>query len=290
MNTQLTNASEYDVQKIIFGKVETKEVPGSNPPIKYSRVKVSTKNQDGSVGDLVFATTEVFSYGIQENMSMDGNSVNGHVMPLCLWNKDGKTPEEDAFVKGFDKTVEKIKTWLVENRDEIGKYDLDAGELKKLNPLYWKRERGKIVEGRGPTLYPKLLERDGSIVTDFSNAENGEDMDPRDILKTYCYVTAAIKIESIYIGNKISLQVKMTEGDVKLLGAGKKRLLRPDAKPRVVMPTPEAKREDVAEEDGTVESDESDGSLSDSGDDEPDVGKKTPPAVTRKVVRRKPEK
>ena len=106
-------------------------------------------------------------------------------------------------------------------------------------------------------------------------------------------MTAAIKIESIYIGNKISLQIKMIEGDVRLLGTGKKRLLRPNAKPRVVMEVNNVEvnnDNDNDNEQKSDESDESDGSLSESDDEQqeqPPVEKKTSPKVTRKVVRRK---
>ena len=52
-----------------------------------------------------------------------------------------------------------------------------------------------------------------------------------DIVKQYCFTTVAIKIESIFLGSKISFQVKLYEADVELIGSGnKKRLLpRPEA-------------------------------------------------------------
>ena len=35
-------------------------------------------------------------------------------------------------------------------------YDLESADLKKLNPLYYKKEKGKVIDGSTPTLYPKL--------------------------------------------------------------------------------------------------------------------------------------
>ena len=40
-------------------------------------------------------------------------------------------------------------------------YNLDFSDLKRFNPLYWKTEKGKIVEDRGPTLYAKCLYNKG---------------------------------------------------------------------------------------------------------------------------------
>ena len=46
----------------------------------------------------------------------------------------------------------------------------------------------------------------------------------------YCFTTAAIKIESIFIGSKISLQVKLYEAVIEPQSSGMKRLLaRPKA-------------------------------------------------------------
>ena len=172
---------------------------------------------------------------------MATQAVNGYTMPLCLWNKDGPSDEEKAFSDKFDEIVEHIKEYIIDHRDDIEKYDLEMTDLKKFNPLYWKREKGKIVEGRGPTLYAKLLvsKKDGNrIMTSFYDADTNEEIDdPLDLLKKYCYVNAAIKIESIFIGTKVSLQVKLYEASVKMLSSGPKRLL---ARGPVTRPTPRA--------------------------------------------------
>ena len=147
---------------------------------------------------------------LKKNKSPDGK-VNGHVLPLCMWDRDGPTKTQKATTDAIDAIVEKCKDWLLDNKDTIEKYDLDKGDLKKMNPLYWKREKGKIVEGRGPTLYSKLIEsKKNGILTTFFDSETDEEIDPLS-LKTHCFVVPAIRIESIFIGNKISLQVKLYE-------------------------------------------------------------------------------
>ena len=44
-------------------------------------------------------------------------------------------------------------------------------------------------------------------------------------MKKYCWTTAAVKFECIFIGSKISFQVKLYEADIELVNSGKKRLL-----------------------------------------------------------------
>ena len=41
-----------------------------------------------------------------------------------------------------------------------------------------------------------------------------------------CFARTAIKIESLYIGSKISLQIKLYDAEIRLLESGVKRLLR----------------------------------------------------------------
>ena len=150
-NTQLTTAAGYDTSNMNFSKPEKGTIPGSG--LTYMRVRIGTNYSDGTSGDLIISTNggELYSYGTQENKSPEGK-VNGHVLPLCMWDRDGPSKAQKATTDSIDAIVEKCKNWLLNNKDKIEKYDLEKADLKKLNPLYWKREKGKIVEGRGPTL------------------------------------------------------------------------------------------------------------------------------------------
>ena len=282
-NTQLTQPTGYNVNNMVFSKPEVGNIPGS--AMNFQRIRISTKNQDGTMGDLVIPTETIFSFGVQENTDMASGAVNGYTMPLCLWNKDGPTDEEKAFSDKFDEIVEHIKEYVIDHRDDIEKYDLEMTDLKKFNPLYWKREKGKIVEGRGPTLYAKLLvsKKDGNrIMTTFIDSDTGEEIeDPMDLLKKYCYVNAAIKFESIFIGTKVSLQVKLYEASVKMLSTGPKRLLK--IAPR---PTPQVNL--TFEEEDANESDA--GSLASSSDEEeeaPSTPKAETPPAPKKRGRKK---
>lgn len=298
LNTQLTSAEGYNINRMIFSKPISASVP--NTPISYQRINISTKNPDGTIGDLIVATEEVFSFGVSANRSPDTQQINGYVMPLCLWNKEGASKSEKNWTDVFNNIVEHTKEHLVSKREEIGLYDLEMSDLKRFNPLYWKKERNQIVPGTGPTLYCKLImsKKDGTekILSKFYDMESNENIDAMDLQGKYCYVRAAVKIESIFIGNKCSLQVKLWEAEVSVIQTGMKQLMGVPRSPKrttiseAVKKTQESFKEfddvDLEYEEEEVEKEKVSFSLENSEDEDyeepsPASAKKS---VTRKTV------
>lgn len=227
--TKLTTVDRYNVEDIIFSKPEIGSIPNSVPKISFKRIRIGTKYDDGSTGDLIVETPpSLFTFGLQENRELGSGTVNGYVLPMCLWNKNGPTDEEKKFTDMFDAIINKCKSHLLDHKDEIERYDLDMSDLKNFNPLYWKKEKGKIVEGAGPVLYIKMMmsKKNEKITTMFINEETNEEISPYDLMNRYGFVKGAIKFESIFIGNKISLQLKLYEAVVKPMEMERKTLLR----------------------------------------------------------------
>lgn len=285
-NTQLTSAFGYDVNNIVFGKPKDGSIP--NSAVAFKRIMIGTRNPDGSTGELVIPTTRVYSYGLAPTTNLQSGKQDGYTMSLCLHNRDSPTKEEKEWVDTFEKIVDHVKTYLIDHRDEIGKYELESSDLKKLSPVFYKRDKGKIVGP--PTLYVKVNQnkKTEEITTPFCN-ERGEDIDPLSTLNKRCWATAAIKVESIFIGAKISLQIKLYEASVKVIDNEQKRLLRPstfheeEKSPHIasvnpyVMPSAstasssahDEEEEDVNEDTGSVKDDE----------EEEDVKKEIPQPV-----------
>ena len=231
--TQLTDFKEYDVNRLIFSNPEIGNIPGSVSKLTFKRIRLATKNQDGTIGDLVLATPpDLMCYGLQEQTDPATGVINGYQFPLVLWNRNNPTEEEKAFTTTIHKICDACKDHLVKNKDTIEKYDLEMTDLKKFNPLYYKMEKGKIVEGKGPMLYIKTLtsKKDGNIKvhTIFTDGDTNELINPMDLMGKRCYVRGAIKIESIFIGTKISLQLKLFEAQVKVIDRAFKSLLNPN--------------------------------------------------------------
>lgn len=248
-NTQITPVKGYDTKRMIFSEPISGSIPDSKPKIEFKRINISTQNEDGSVGELILPTSRLFSFGVSENMSQETGKVNGWTFPLCLWSRDGPTDEEKEWTDVFDKVVERCVDHLVEHREEIEMFELSKADLTKskggLNPLYWKKEKhtndkGKtvmrVVPGTGPTIYTKLIfsKKNDKFLSQFFDL-NDEPMNPLDLMGKYCYTNAAVKIESIFIGSRISLQVKLYEAVVEPSASGMKRLLaRPKANSKVL--------------------------------------------------------
>ena len=169
-NTQITPVSGYDISRIVFSDPISGAIPDSKPKIEFKRINISTRNEDGTMGDLILPTGRLFSFGVSENMSQETGKVNGYTFPICLWNRETPSAEEKAWTDLFDKVVDRCVEHLVDNKEEIEMFDLTRADLTKskggLNPLYWKKEKytnakGKtelrVVPGSGPTLYTKLI-------------------------------------------------------------------------------------------------------------------------------------
>lgn len=293
-NTQLTTATNYDTSRMVFSDPEVGVVPGNGPKMEYKRVPIKTKNPDGTVGELVLKTERIFSFGVGENLGQDGKQ-NGYSIPLCLWDRTNPTKAEKDWTDTYNNIVEKCKEYLVENREEIDKPDLDMAELKKFGILFKSKEKvidektGKQVtrekKDAGPTLYAKLIfsKKQNKILTQFYNMKN-EPIDPIEMLQKWCYVTAAIKIESIYIGVKCSLQVKAYELVVEPVETGIKRLLsvRPAGNSKLLAFDP-TDSEPVQLQSDTVDDDD-EGSLN---GEEFQEEKQPVKKVVKKVVKKK---
>ena len=307
-NTQLTPAEGYNPkQRMVFSEPIVGSIPDSKVKIEFKRINISTRNEDGSVGELIIPTERLYSFGVSENTSQETGNVTGFTFPLCLWSRDGATPSEKTWVDTFNEIVECCMDHLIENKEEIDLFDLTRADLTKskggFNPLYWKKEKftdekGKSglrnVPGRGPTLYAKLIysKKQDKFLTQFFDT-NDNILEARDLMGKHCYASGAVKIESIFVGAKISLQVKLYEAVVEPSKMGMKRLLaRPKARSKVLASMNENKSaafalDDDGVEDNTGGDGDGDGSLLGSGEEDNVEVKKPSPkkTIVRKVKR-----
>lgn len=238
-STVITDYATYETSTMVFlpaQKNEIQSAPGK-PAIKFFRIPIRTRNQNGTNGNLVFAPQNMFTFGVSENKD-DKGSVNGYTLPLVLWNKDGPTDEQRALTSTLEAIIEECKQHLIKDdiRKSIGRPTLKYDALEKLDKLlYWKLDdNGERVQSKGPSMYPKLYTRrseDGSITinTEFFDRQ-GRVLDGLSLISKYGNVTPAITFDCIYIGASISIQVRVMEAEINLINSGGRRLLlRPDA-------------------------------------------------------------
>ena len=84
--TQLIDVNSY-IPKVsmIFSKPIVGEIPGSKPKVEFKRIKIFTKNDDGTEGELVIPTGNLYSFGVSTNTNQQTGVITGYVFPLCLW-------------------------------------------------------------------------------------------------------------------------------------------------------------------------------------------------------------
>ena len=179
--TQLIDINTYKPKvSMIFSKPIIGQIPGSKPKVEFKRIKIFSKNDDGTEGELVISTRNLYSFGVSTNTSQETGAITGYVFPLCLWGGSSPTPEEEKWIDLFNEIVDNCIDHLLINKHKIGKFELERNELEKqkggLNPLYWKLEKSSMVRvpERGPTLYAKLIwdKRQDQILTKFYNSQN----------------------------------------------------------------------------------------------------------------------
>jgi len=239
-NTQLSSPVSYNIANMRFGKTIISATGADGKGPKNNRIPIFTINDDGSSGDLIFLTEDLFSFGVSENKDPQSGRMTGYTLPLCLYNKQGATEAEKAFVTVLKDVVEKCKDYLLldSTKAELKKFDLERADLKKLDSfLYFKRDKdtGKVLDDNGPVIYAKLIEskKNNKFITSFFDT-NGDEINPLDLIGKYCWAKSAIKVESIFAGAKISLQIKVYEAEVRPVETGMRRLLsRPKAETKV---------------------------------------------------------
>ena len=215
----LVTPEEFNINNLIFSAPEENQIPASK--LKFKRINIKYDN-GSDIGDFILKSPEnLKSWGLAEQNDLNTNLLNGYNVPMVLYSRPGGTDEERKFVETINSIVDKCKHHLVSHRDQIEKWNLEESDLKRFNPLYWKRgDRGNIIEERGPTLYAKTMysKKTGEIYTTFIDKANGEHnttpLDPKTgILNKHLEnVSFGIKVESIFIGSSImSLQLKLSE-------------------------------------------------------------------------------
>lgn len=210
---------------------------------------------DGSVGNCSLLFNKMFCFGVTKQISQETGSTTCHQMSFALWPREGPSEEETKIVKVIEDIIEKCKDHLLAVKKNIKKFDLERSDLKNLNKLlYWKtNDSGEKVDGQGPTISPKLEEfkertdEKGNVKPyqmntvfyiegEVDDEGNPLEISPFEFLndsikKHYCHGTPVIKFESIYVGSKIAIQIKVTESDVQRVEAGQNRLLHRVSRP-----------------------------------------------------------
>ena len=195
----------------------------SGSGLKFSRVYPKYRYPNGQVDKIYIQTPELFSWGVQENMSMENpDQIASYTFSFVMFDQNrGPTEEEQKTIKIFEDILDAIKKYLKkqETKESLGQFELDP-LVDMMELFYRKKDKGVIVEGLPPTLYPKLQTKfekvkgnnPPEIITDFRNMED-DPVNPKEQMGVRCKAVGNTLIDNIFIGSKKkpSIQLKLDE-------------------------------------------------------------------------------
>jgi hypothetical protein len=261
-STQLIDPEVFDASRVVFDDPVAESIPGQ-PGTNY-RINLGYKNPDNTEGFLILGFDTCYCFGISENVDLNSKALNGYNAAISLYDINGATPKQQKTVEALQEIIQQCKKNILKDstQEAMGKVDDDdkilESDLRKINLIFWKKENGKPNPEMGGTIYPKLIwsksridsktgkEIPPKMLTRFFNIdevdENGEpvEVDPLDYVGKRFIMQAAVKIESIFVGSRISIQMKIYEAFVREAESGPQRLLvyKPESSSDIVVVTP----------------------------------------------------
>lgn len=220
----------FSIDAVNFGK----PVPQSQGT---HRVLISYTHPDNTKTPLQISTPKLFSFGVSPNGPMGeavtDTNVISYTLPLVLFDhRDGPTDEEQKFINAIDQIVDKVRTHCTTKdfNTDIGKFGDDmytTNDFRRLNPIYIKKDKGVVVAGKAPVLYPKLkFKKDPSggsnhtFSTAFHKNNQSYSVDPSielevvnplSLIGRRMHTKTKLHVESIFIGAKVSIQLRLVQ-------------------------------------------------------------------------------
>lgn len=239
-DTQLTDIKTFNKDNIVFGSISEENIPKST--IKAKVIPIQIKNPNGSIGELIIPTPKCFSKGVSISKNQSGEE-NGYQMYITLYDstKEGDqyvpspTQEQKEWVNISNEIINSCKKYCVDKKNTIGKADLTMDIINSKmvfnDPFWYKTDPNTRVRvpNASPVLYGKLIvskKKGNKILTRFTDFYDRDIDDPLTLLDQMCFVIAAVKFESIYVSNKISIRLKLYNVQVEVKSINIPKLLK----------------------------------------------------------------
>ena len=214
MSDTIITHETFNIDNLFFEKPKQCTMKSS---IKFSRIYPKYRYPNGQVDKVYIQTPELFSWGIQENKNQD--NISNYTFSFVMYDRNEEvSKEQQNTIDIFEQILEKIKTHLkkAETKEALNQFQLDA-HVDMMDIFYRKKDKGQLVSGVPPTLYPKLQTKFGKnrfleITTEFRNI-NDELINPYDLLGVRCQAAGNIVIDNIFIASekKPLIQLKLDE-------------------------------------------------------------------------------
>lgn len=153
---------------------------------------------------LVFSSEEVFSFGVSRN-TLDTNNIS-YQISLCLYDRENPKHEEIKWAAKYEELATICRDYL--KKSEFKKL---KGLIDTMKGLSWKGN--DIGDVDGPKLYPKIMfnQKKEEFITVFMDETDDIIEDPKSILDKRGRIRVALRFESIFVGSKVALQVRVND-------------------------------------------------------------------------------
>jgi hypothetical protein len=188
---------------------------------------VRYKYDDGTIDKLSVRMPELFSLGLQES-KLFHHKQDTYTFPIVMYDaRVSPTEEEQNCIDMFDSIQKVIVLYLKspEMKPLMNKYNMDS-RVDQMNIFYRKKTKeGRIIEEAAPVLHPKLF-MDLTKSSVFPGFYDPDDIpiNPSDIIGKRCKCICDIIIDSVYVGPRPSIHLKLNDAIITEL-YDKKRVL-----------------------------------------------------------------
>ena len=214
MSDTIITHETFNIDNLFFEKPKQCTMKSN---IKFSRIYPKYRYPNGKIDKVYIQTPELFSWGIHENKNQE--DVSNYTFSFVMHDRNEKaSKEQQNMINIFEQILERIKIHLkkAETKEDLNQFQLDS-HVDMMDIFYRKKDKGQLVSGASPILYPKLQTKFGKnrcieITTDFRSI-NDELINPYDILGVRCQAAGNIVIDNIFIVSekKPLIQLKLDE-------------------------------------------------------------------------------
>ena len=214
MSDTIITHETFNIDNLFFEKPKQCTMKSN---IKFSRIYPKYRYPNGKIDKVYIQTPELFSWGIHENKNQE--DVSNYTFSFVMHDRNEEvSKEQQNMINIFEQILERIKIHLkkAETKEGLNQFQLDS-HVDMMDIFYRKKDKGQLVSGASPILYPKLQTKFGKnrcieITTDFRSI-NDEVINPYDILGVRCMAAGNIVLDNIFIVSekKPIIQLKLDE-------------------------------------------------------------------------------
>ena len=214
MSDTIITHETFNIDNLFFEKPKQCTMKSN---IKFSRIYPKYRYPNGKIDKVYIQTPELFSWGIHENKNQE--DVSNYTFSFVMHDRNEEvSKEQQNMINIFEQILERIKIHLkkAETKEDLNQFQLDS-QVDMMDIFYRKKDKGQLVSGASPILYPKLQTKFGKnrcieITTDFRSI-NDEVINPYDILGVRCMAAGNIVLDNIFIVSekKPIIQLKLDE-------------------------------------------------------------------------------